>query len=72
MNIKRRVCQVVYSLHISSFLEKKAQLAFQKRVIFIGATSKGLITLRGVIFISSCFYFTLRAMSFVCFVSHMS
>ena len=70
MNIKRRVfqvvlhfCQVVHSLHISRFMEKKQQLALHKQVIFIGATSGGLITLRGVLVIQSCFCFTLRAMS---------
>ena len=62
MIIKRRVCQVVHSLKISSFMEKKAQLAFQKRVIFIRATSEGLITLRGVLVISSRFYFPFRTM----------
>ena len=50
------------SLKISSFMEKKAQLAFKKQVIFIEATSEGLITLRGVLVISSCFSFTLRTM----------
>ena len=69
MNIKRRVCQVVQSLHISTFMEKKSQLAFQKQVILIGATSGGLITLRRVLVISFCFCFTLRTIfksSFVC------
>ena len=69
MNIKRRVCQVVQSLHISTFMEKKSQLVFQKKVTLIGATSGGLITLRRVLVISFCFCFTLRTIfksSFVC------
>ena len=52
----------MHSLHISSLMEKKAQLAFHKRVIFIGATSGGLRTLRGVLVIPSCLCFTLRTM----------
>ena len=43
-------------------MEKKAQLAFQKRAIFIGAASEGLITLKGVLIIHSCFCLTLRTM----------
>ena len=62
VNTKRRVCQVVHSLHISSFMEKKAQLAFQKQAIFNGATSEDLITPRGALIIHSCFCFTLRTM----------
>ena len=54
--------EVVHSIYISSFLEKMAKLACHKRVIFIGATSEGLITLKGVFVISSYFYCTLRAM----------
>ena len=54
--------EVVHSMYISSFMKKKAQLALHKRVIFIGGSFGGLITLRGVIVISSCFYFTLRTM----------
>ena len=41
-------------------MEKKAQLAFHKQVIFIGANFEGLITLRGVLVIPFCFCFTLR------------
>ena len=33
-----------------------------KRAIFIGATSRDLINLRGVLIIHSCFCFTLRTM----------
>ena len=62
VSIKRKVCQVVHSLHISSFVEKEAQRAFHKQVIFIGATSGGLITLMGVLVIPSCFCFTSRTM----------
>ena len=54
--------EVVHSMYISSFMEKKAQLALHKRVIFIRGSFGGLITLRGVIVISSCLYFTLRTM----------
>ena len=61
MNIKRKFCQVAHSLHISSFMEK-AQLAFHKQVILIGAASGGLIILKGVLIIHSCFCFTLRTM----------
>ena len=63
------VCQIAHSLYISSFMEKKAQLAFEKQVIFIEATSRGLITLRGVLIIHFYFCFTLTIMfnsSFVC------
>ena len=60
MNIKRKVCQVVRSMYVSSFMEKKIQHACHKQVIFIGDDFRGLITLRGVLFISSCFYLTLR------------
>ena len=60
--IKSRVCQVMQSLKISSFMEKKAQLAFHKQVILIRAASKGLISLRGVLIIHSFFCFTLRTM----------
>ena len=62
VNIKRRVCQVVHSLHISRFMETKAQLSCHKEVIFIGMASGGLIILRGVLVVSSSFYFQLRAM----------
>ena len=41
--------EVMHSRHISSFMEKKTQLAFQKRVIFIGGASGGLIVLRGLV-----------------------
>ena len=47
------VSQVVHSLHISSHMEKKAQLAFHKQVILIRAASEGLITLKGVLIIHS-------------------
>ena len=43
-------------------MEKKTQLAFHKQVILIRAASEGLITLRGVFIIHSCFCFTLRTM----------
>ena len=43
-------------------LDKKEPLACHKKVIFIQASSRGLITLRGVLIIASCFYFTLRTM----------
>ena len=56
------VCQIAHSLYISSFMEKKAQLAFEKQVIFIEATSRGLITLRGVLIIHFYFCFTLTIM----------
>ena len=47
---------------MSRFMEKKPQLAFQKKVIFIGATLGDLITLRGVLIIPSYFCFPLRTM----------
>ena len=53
--------EVVHSRNISSFMEKKAQHACHKKIIFIGATSGGLITLRGVLVVNSYFYFMLRA-----------
>ena len=52
--------EVVHSMYISSFMETRAQLSYHKQVIFIKATSGGLITLKGVLAISYCFYFTLR------------
>ena len=54
--------KVMHSMYISSFMEKKAQLACHKQEIFIGANSKGLINLKEVLVISFCFYFTLRTM----------
>ena len=54
--------EIVHSLHISSFMEKKTQLAFHKKVIFIRATFGGLRTLRGILINPSCFCFTLRTM----------
>ena len=62
VNIKRRVFQVVHSLHISSFMKKTTQLAIHKQVILIGVASGGLIILRGVLIIHSCFCVTLRTM----------
>ena len=41
---------------------KKAQLAFHKQVILIGAVSRGLITLITVLIIHYYFCFTLRTM----------
>ena len=54
--------EVVHLMYISRFKEKNAQLAWQKQVILIGGASRGLITLKGVLVFSSCFYFTLRTM----------
>ena len=49
-------------MYISNFMENMIKLGCHKQVIFIGASFGGLITLRGVLVISSCFYFTLRIM----------
>ena len=40
---------IVHSLQMSSFMEKKAQLTFHKQVIFIGATFRALCTIKGVL-----------------------
>ena len=56
------VCQVAHSLHISSIMEKKAQLPVHKQVILIGDAFGGLIILREVFIINYFFCFTLRTM----------
>ena len=43
-------------------MKKKTQLALHKQVILIGVASGGLIILRGVLIIHSCFCVTLRTM----------
>ena len=45
-------------MHISRFMKKKGKTW----VLFTRAASGGLITHREVLFTSSCFYITLRAM----------
>ena len=60
---KERVVKIKKSFYQGhNFYRNKDTTCMSKQVIFIRAASKGLITLRRVLIIRSCFCFTLKTM----------